>query len=89
MVPELTLMATFAQRTMALPADLLCDVETVARAETKTLSPGIQDALCQARDKGILHKSSRDAGELVRVAVFLSGIGVLVCWSELRYARLK
>lgn len=42
-------MATAVKRTISLPADLARDAEATAKAEGKTLSAVIQDALRQAR----------------------------------------
>ena len=42
-------MTTAVKKTISLPADLARDVEALARAEGKTLSAVIQDALRQAR----------------------------------------
>ena len=42
-------MTTTVKKTISLPADLARDVEALARAEGKTLSAVIQDALRQAR----------------------------------------
>jgi len=42
-------MITAVKRTITLPADLARDAEALARAEGKTLSAVIQDALRQAR----------------------------------------
>ena len=42
-------MITAVKRTITLPADLARDAEALARAEGKTLSAIIQDALRQAR----------------------------------------
>lgn len=42
-------MANAVKKTISLPADLARDVEAAARAEGKTLSAVIQDALRQAR----------------------------------------
>ena len=45
----LTAMATAIKKTISLPANLARDAEATARAEGKTLSAVIQDALRQAR----------------------------------------
>ena len=42
-------MTTAVKKTISLPADLARDVEALARAEGKTLSAVIQDALRHAR----------------------------------------
>ena len=42
-------MTTAVKKTISLPADLARDAEALARAEGKTLSAVIQDALRQAR----------------------------------------
>ena len=42
-------MTTTVRKTISLPADLARDAEALARAEGKTLSAVIQDALRQAR----------------------------------------
>ena len=42
-------MANAVKKTISLPADLAREVEAMARAEGKTLSAVIQDALRQAR----------------------------------------
>jgi hypothetical protein len=42
-------MATAVKKTISLPADLARDAEALARAEGKTLSAVVQDALRQAR----------------------------------------
>lgn len=42
-------MASAVKKTISLPADLARDTEALARAEGKTLSAVIQDALRQAR----------------------------------------
>lgn len=42
-------MGTAVKKTISLPADLARDTEALARAEGKTLSAVIQDALRQAR----------------------------------------
>jgi len=42
-------MGTAVRKTISLPADLARDAEALARAEGKTLSAVIQDALRQAR----------------------------------------
>jgi hypothetical protein len=42
-------MATAVKKTISLPADLARDAEALARAEGKTLSAVIQDALRQSR----------------------------------------
>lgn len=42
-------MASAVKKTISLPADLARDAEALARAEGKTLSAVIQDALRQAR----------------------------------------
>jgi len=42
-------MTTAVKKTISLPADLAREVEALARAEGKTLSAVIQDALRQAR----------------------------------------
>jgi hypothetical protein len=42
-------MAAAVKKTISLPADLARDTEALARAEGKTLSAVIQDALRQAR----------------------------------------
>jgi predicted transcriptional regulator len=42
-------MGTAVRKTISLPADLARDTEALARAEGKTLSAVIQDALRQAR----------------------------------------
>lgn len=42
-------MGTAVKKTISLPADLARDTEALARAEGKTLSAFIQDALRQAR----------------------------------------
>jgi predicted transcriptional regulator len=42
-------MSTAVRKTISLPADLARDTEALARAEGKTLSAVIQDALRQAR----------------------------------------
>jgi predicted transcriptional regulator len=42
-------MASAVKKTISLPADLARDVEALARAEGKTLSAVIQDALRQSR----------------------------------------
>ena len=42
-------MTAAVKKTISLPADLARDVEALARAEGKTLSAVIQDALRQAR----------------------------------------
>lgn len=42
-------MATAVKKTISLPPDLARDAEALARAEGKTLSAVIQDALRQAR----------------------------------------
>lgn len=42
-------MASAVKKTISLPADLARDAESLARAEGKTLSAVIQDALRQAR----------------------------------------
>ena len=42
-------MATAVKKTISLPADLARDTEALARAEGKTLSAVIQEALHQAR----------------------------------------
>jgi predicted transcriptional regulator len=42
-------MTTAVKKTISLPADLARDTEALARAEGKTLSAVIQDALRQAR----------------------------------------
>jgi len=42
-------MSTAVKKTISLPADLARDAEATARAEGKTLSAVIQDALRQAR----------------------------------------
>jgi len=42
-------MTTAIKKTISLPADLAWDAEATARAEGKTLSAVIQDALRQAR----------------------------------------
>ncbi len=67
-------MTTAVKKTISLPADLARDVEALARAEGKTLSAVIQDALRQARiDKrlqelrgiqGYWSRKARDKGIL-------------------------
>ena len=55
-------MATAVKKTISLPADLARDTEALARAEGKTLSAVIQEALHQARIERRLRefpKSSR------------------------------
>ena len=42
-------MGTAVKKTISLPADLARDTEAMARAEGKTLSAVVQDALRQAR----------------------------------------
>jgi predicted transcriptional regulator len=42
-------MGTAVKKTISLPADLARDAEALARAEGKTLSAVVQDALRQAR----------------------------------------
>lgn len=42
-------MASAVKKTISLPADLAREAEALARAEAKTLSAVIQDALRQAR----------------------------------------
>ena len=42
-------MGTAVRKTISLPADLARDAEALARAEGKTLSAVVQDALRQAR----------------------------------------
>ena len=42
-------MTTAVKKTISLPADLAREIEALARAEGKTLSAVIQDALRQAR----------------------------------------
>lgn len=42
-------MVTTVRKTISLPADLAHDAEALARAEGKTLSAVVQDALRQAR----------------------------------------
>ena len=42
-------MASAVKKTISLPADLARDAEALARAEGKTLSAVVQDALRQAR----------------------------------------
>jgi predicted transcriptional regulator len=43
------IMGTAVRKTISLPADLARDAEALARAEGKTLSAVVQDALRQAR----------------------------------------
>lgn len=43
------IMGTAVKKTISLPADLARDAEALARAEGKTLSAVVQDALRQAR----------------------------------------
>lgn len=49
-------MATAVKKTISLPADLARDTEALARAEGKTLSAVVQDALRQARAARRLHE---------------------------------
>jgi predicted transcriptional regulator len=49
-------MATAVRKTISLPADLARDAEALARAEGKTLSAVIQDALRQARIARRVHE---------------------------------
>ena len=49
-------MGTAVKKTISLPADLARDTEALARAEGKTLSAVIQDALRQARIAKRLHE---------------------------------
>ena len=65
---------TTVKRTISLPADLARDAEALARAEGKTLSAIIQDALRQARNErrlqelrgmqGYWSRKARDKGIL-------------------------
>ena len=67
-------MTTAVKKTISLPADLARDTEALARAEGKTLSAVIQDALRQARIErwlqelcsiqGFWRRKARDAGIL-------------------------
>jgi predicted transcriptional regulator len=47
--PGFAIMGTAVRKTISLPADLARDAEALARAEGKTLSAVVQDALRQAR----------------------------------------
>ena len=49
-------MSAAVRKTISLPADLARDAEAMARAEGKTLSGVIQDALRQARIERRLHE---------------------------------
>jgi predicted transcriptional regulator len=49
-------MGTAVKKTISLPADLARDTEALARAEGKTLSAVIQDALREARIARRLHE---------------------------------
>ena len=49
-------MTTAVKKTISLPADLARDTEALARAEGKTISAVIQDALRQARIERRLHE---------------------------------
>jgi len=42
-------MGTAVKKTISLPPELAREAEEIARAEGKTLSALVQDALCQAR----------------------------------------
>lgn len=50
------MMGSAVKKTISLPADLARDTEALARAEGKTLSAVIQDALRQARVDRRLHE---------------------------------
>ena len=55
-IKKTTIKKTAVKKTISLPADLARDAEALARAEGKTLSAVIQDALRQARIERRLHE---------------------------------
>jgi len=76
---ESTIMTTAVKKTISLPADLARDAEAIARAEGKTLSAVIQDALRQSRIErrrqelrgmqGYWSRKARDKGILTEAAL--------------------
>ncbi len=72
-------MTTAVKKTISLPADLARDAEAIARAEGKTLSAVIQDALRQSRIErrrqelrgmqGYWSRKARDKGILTEAAL--------------------